>query len=101
VSHVGLWHFSDMAELADDVGCWGRSGQVAANLLEGSEDYFGLRIFAPPSGHLTLWGVRVALKTIRWSAGLSGRERRANAASTIHGSRAKARPRNAPLVVLS
>jgi hypothetical protein len=39
-----------MADLADDVGYWGRSGQVAANLLEGSENYFGLRIFAPPFG---------------------------------------------------
>ena len=40
--------WSDMADLADDVGYWGRSGQVAANLLEGGENYFGLRIFGPP-----------------------------------------------------
>jgi hypothetical protein len=25
------WHFSDMPDQADDVGYWGRSGQVAAN----------------------------------------------------------------------
>jgi hypothetical protein len=40
-------------------------------------------------GHLTLRGVRVAFTTIRCSAGLSGWRRRANAASTSHGSRAK------------
>jgi len=62
VSHVGLWHFSDMAELADDVGCWGRSGQVAANLLEGSENYFGLRIFAPPFGPPDFMGSASGLK---------------------------------------
>ena len=39
-------------------------------------------------GHLTLWGVRVAFTMIRCSAGLSVRPRRANAASTSHGSRA-------------
>lgn len=41
-------HFSDMPALADDVGYWGRSGQVAANLFEESENSFGLWIFAPP-----------------------------------------------------
>jgi hypothetical protein len=49
-----------MADLADDVGYWGRSGQVAADdlamdligkvYLTGGKAYFGLRIFAPPFG---------------------------------------------------
>jgi hypothetical protein len=39
------------------------------------------------SGHLTLWGVRVACTMVRCSAGLSVRGRRANAGSTSHGSR--------------
>jgi hypothetical protein len=39
-----------MPDLADDVGYWGRSGQVAANLLEESENSFGLWSFGPPFG---------------------------------------------------
>ena len=54
-----------MADLTDDVGCWGLSGQAAANLLEGSEKYLDYGFSLHHSGHLTLCGVRVAFMIVR------------------------------------
>jgi len=65
VALIDFRFWSDMADLADDVGYWGRSGQVAANLLEGSETILDYGFSLHHSGHLTLWGVRVAFTTVR------------------------------------